>query len=431
MSATLTTLPPSTLSNTTSGDLGRSPLPQAHSGTNSLDTDKQRLQLAPVLCHLITNLEVVTDSQDRIVALVNNITTSLLTPLFHSKAFPSSINPSALEILLHISKKAPTAKTWKKDVLDAFSDPRFLQSPFHLIKESWLPVLRQWCFHDRERMPELISRLTPPSTAGIMFGVGANAARLEADRKTQSALRRACILLLSTPADVHAAHMPHFEEKLAELLTATASSSPSSAIKSELLMLCRALTLSINAVHLAPLWPIINDTLQSALSSLLPQTVKKDSSFTNLSLLQACKLLDLLIGLSPEEFQLHEWLYITDTIDAVYQPTQYQPPALADYVSGELGVANLDDSVAVLTPPMPTSEAASTSKAPLSSNIAVDARDAKVMAKEDFARLVLRPFLSQLSIHAYESVYNLEALDVEASRDDLLRDVLDLSTMVE
>ena len=42
-------------------------------------------------------------------------------------------------------------------------------------------------------MPEIISRMAPPSSAGIMFGVGANAARLDADRKTQLNLRRMCL----------------------------------------------------------------------------------------------------------------------------------------------------------------------------------------------------------------------------------------------
>jgi hypothetical protein len=70
-------------------------------------------------------------------------------------------------------------------------------------------------------------------------------------------------------------------------------------------------------------------------------------------------------------------------------------------------------------------------KALLSDSLVMDNGDIKAWAKEDFTSAVLRPFLSQLSIHTYEDVYGLEAPDGEVMRRGLLGDLLDPNTIVE
>ena len=57
--------------------------------------------------------------------------------------------------------------------------------------------------------------------------------------------------------------------------------------------------------------------------------------------------------------------------------------------------------------------------------------DIKAMAPEDFAKGIMRPFLSQLSINAYESTYGMEGPDSIVYRRALLEDLLDTSTLVD
>ena len=391
---------------------------------------RKATSLIGVLKEITADLDVVLETSDRTVTAINSISSHLIAPLFHAKAFPENITSNALALLLQISKKAPSAKSWKKELLDAFNDPKLLTVSITQMENDWFPVLYQWCLHDQERMPELLSRLAPPSSAGIMFGVGANAARLEADRRTQLNLRRMCIVLLSSPEDTFATHLRAVEEKLTLLFDASTSSSPSAATKAEIFMLCRAVALSTSAVHLAPIWPIINDNLQSALTSLLPNA-SNSNAFSNLTLLQACKLLDLLVALSPDEFQLHEWLYITDTIDAVYQSSDWSPTALSDQIAEALASDSRDDSIGMI-PPTPIASGMSGRRRPLLDNGAIlDKEDLKATTREDFARAVIRPFVSQLSIHAYEGVYSMDAPDIKVCRRNLLEDLLDLTTIVE
>src|SRR5438552_3989841 len=119
-----------------------------------------------------------------------------------------------------------------------------------------------------------------------MFGVGAASARQEADRKTQLTLRRITLLILASPEDSFTPILPQVMEKIVELLTATPASSPSSITRAEVLILLRAIILKTTSLHLAPLWPVINGELTSALSSLLSDAENKDS-YNNVGIIQA------------------------------------------------------------------------------------------------------------------------------------------------
>lgn len=392
--------------------------------------DTGATDLVAVLKSAVSDMEIILETTERIAVAVNTITNSLVGPVLHAKSFPSNVSLDVLMLLVEIEKKAPGAKPWKKDVADVFNDARLLASSVPVVEAGWLPVLHQWTLRDKDRMGELLSRLTPPSNAGIMFGVGASAARLEADRRTQLTLRRVCLLLLASPEDTWAGHLRDFDEKLAELFAATHSSSPSSAIKADLFMLCMALVLTLSPVQLSPLWPSINDNLQAALTNLQLNNAN-EQGITNIGLLQACRLLDQLIALSPDEFQLHEWLYIADTVDAVYQPQDYTPIALSDQLAEALRPDGPNDEQTMLSGLATASGTNGQRRLLLGNDLSVDKSDLKALSREEFARSVLRPFLSQLSIHAYEGVYSMDSPDVDLCRRRLLDDVLDLSTIVE
>lgn len=361
------------------------------------------------------------------LSAATSISTSVIGPALRAKAFPDTFSKNTLVLLQELSRLPGNQKTWKKDVTEAFNDARFFGSSVFLVKNDWLPLLRQWTITDKDRMPELLSRITAPTTAGIVFGVGATSARLEADRKTQLTLRRMATLILATAEDTFVTELPSILDKLIELLAATATSSPSSTTRAELFMVVRALVLRTSAIHLAPIWPVINAELHAAISSVAtPDHSPASDTYNNYSVLQACKLLDLLVCAAPDDFQLHQWLFLTDTIDAVYRPANYRPVALVDELSEELG--------STIAGPSPQAEitAFSTAQAsgrrPLLGNggiqddISIEGRD-KLIAK------ILKPFFGQLSIFAFESTYAMGTLD-ETCAQGLLKDLFDEATIV-
>jgi hypothetical protein len=334
--------------------------------------------------------------------------------------------------MYHLSRISHAQRIWRKDVSDVFNDPKFFSIPFALVDQHLIPLLHQWTLNDKDRLAEVLGRISAPTTAGIVFGVGATSARLEADRKTQLSLRRIAVLITAAADDAFLSHIPDLMEKIVELLLATTVSSPSSTTRAEVFLVLRALVLKTSAMHLAPLWPILNAELQIALASVLPR--EQSEVYTNYAVLQACKLLDTLLVIAPDEFQLHEWLFITDSIDAVYRPEESQSVALVDELSEELGSTTTSHhhlrthSRDVYTQKVSSSTGGK--RSPLLGVGGMADAITNMGNREELIAKLIKPFLSQLSIYAFESTYALGVPDWEGCRDSLLRDLFDESSIV-
>ena len=367
------------------------------------------------------NLSKILIDSDRVVAATATISTQVLLPTFRWKLYPQNVTQSILDILYALARIPEASKTWRKDVAEAFNDPRFFcASSLSLAENGWLPILRQWALLDKDRMSEFLARISPPTSAGIMFGVGASSARLEADRKTQLTLRRMAVLVLAAADDAFIINLATFQEKLAELMTATAASSPSSATRAEVFMVLRGLILKMSPVHMASFWPIIHSELSDAVSSLFPE--ETHDKYNIYCVLQACKLLEVLLIMAPDDFQMREWLFVTDTIYAVYRPADWDPVALVDVLAEDL------DSKAGITPSatVPLANATESGKRkPLLTSSMI-----REIPREELISRVLRPFFRNLSINAFESTYSMEPPDWRACYEDLLIDLFDDSTVV-
>ncbi|RAQ48312.1 protein dopey [Aspergillus flavus] len=390
------------------GSLEHDNLPAPHIGPDDM---------LSILASSMPAFTITLGDSDRITTAVSGISTNVIGPLLRSRLFPNNISHNFMALLQHIAKVPAAAKIWKKDIADAFNDPRFFSSHLELVKGGWMNLLRQWVLADKDRLSELMSRLPPPSTAGIMFGVGASAARLDADRKAQLNLRRITLLILSANNDYFIGELPGLLQKLEDLLGATSSSSPSSTTRAEIFMVLRALALKSSTTALAPFWPLINTELQEAIAAV-PLGLQQEV-YNPYALLQACKLLDTLLVLAPDDFQLLEWLYVTDTIDAVYPPERWEPMALADEISQSFGTRS-----AAADGPRESNELGYSVKQP-----GLTADWIRETAKDELIDRVLRPWFEQLSIHAFESTYSMSSPGLTTSYDDLLADLFNESTM--
>ncbi|PHH61555.1 hypothetical protein CDD81_292 [Ophiocordyceps australis] len=376
--------------------------------------------IVSVLAGVVPQLPKIVLDKDRVLSAAGSISTHVIGPCLRSKLFPETMSRKTLGLLQQLSRLPNNQKTWKKDVGEAFNDGRFFGSQAWLVREEWLPLLQQWLVRDKERMADIVNRISTPTTAGIVFGVGATSARLEADRKTQLNLRRMATLVVASAHDFWVTELGLVMGKLVELLAATPTSSPSSATRADVYMVVRALVLKTSAEHLAMLWPVVNGEMHAAMASVVaPDHSAASDTYGNAAVLQACKLLDVLVCVAPDDFQLHQWLFVTDTIDAIYRPPSFEPVALVEELSEELGSSAWAGD-------MP--EAAKTRRLLLGPGginvqLGLDRRD-ELVAK------VLRPFFGQLSIFAFESTYAMGPVDKAACIDVLVDDLFDERTIV-
>ncbi|KAI0430565.1 putative regulator of reproduction dopa [Xylaria sp. FL1042] len=404
--------------------------PEPDADTRNRTPSERADDVVGILSRIVPNLPKILVESDRVLAAAQAISTNLIGPCIRAKGFPDTVTKTTLTLLQELTRLPNNQKTWKKDVGDAFNDPRFFTSSATLVKSDWLPLLKLWTVTDKDRMAEILSRISSPTTAGIVFGVGATSARLEADRKTQLNLRRIAALILACGTDTFVTDIPAILERVVELLAATATSSPSSTTRADIYMVVRALVLRTSTVHLAPLWPIINSELHMAISSVVaPDNSPSSDTYNNFSVLHACKLLDVLIAAAPDDFQLHEWLFITDTIDAIYRSATYQPIALVDELSEELGNTSAgsalpSESAAIIASGGSGQRRPLLGSGGINDELTIDRRDELIVK-------ILRPFFGQLSIYAYESTYAMGALDVEGCIVSLLKDLFDEKSIVK
>jgi hypothetical protein len=374
---------------------------------NGTRAQQRATDVVSILISIAPKLPLILQENDRVAKVVSDMSTSIIGPNFRAKAFPDNVSKELLDLLQSLTKISQGNKLLKKDISDAFNDPKFFNAPLPLLRDSWLPILAQWTQSDKERVPELLGRISAPTTAGIMFGVGAASARQEADRKTQLNLRRIALLVLASSEDAFTPNMPQLFEKIVELLTATHATSPSSATRADVLVLLRAIILKTSHVHLASLWPIVNGELTSALSSFLPDANDK-VHYNNAGIVQACKLLDELVVLDPDDFQLSEWLFISDTIDAVYKPSA--PPAilsLTDEINDILSTSALSPAA---VPPHSVELSGGPKRTlfldPLIMSLEKEENATVLeMARSELVSRVVRPFLGNLAMNAFEARY--------------------------
>ncbi|KZM24991.1 hypothetical protein ST47_g3844 [Ascochyta rabiei] len=376
--------------------------------TNSSRAQKRASDVVSILTSIVPTLPTVLADTDRVTKVVSDISTSVIGPTFRAKSFPDNVSTNTLDLLHQLTKLAQGSKLLKKDIYDAFNDPKFFNTPLDLIRDAWLPILSQWTQSDKERVPELLTRLTAPTTAGIMFGVGAASARQEADRKAQTTLRRISLLILASPEDAFTPNIPHILEKIVELLTATPASSPSSSTRADVFVLLRSIILKTSPIHLASIWPIVNGELTSSLSSLLPDAMNKEQ-YNNAGIIQACKLLDQIVVIDPDDFQLIEWLFLTDTIDAVYKPIS--PPTLLS-LTDEINEALAQTSSAPIVAPVIQNESSEGEPLkrlyldPLIRALEEEEGAAVLdMARGELVDRVIKPFLGNLAMVAFEARY--------------------------
>jgi len=377
------------------------------------------LDFAELLLGLLPNLQAVLTEGDRFPGASTLISVQFISPFIHSKYFPDNIRLSHLNLLSGLAKAAPSSKVWKKDVSEAFGHGRFFSSRQKEVNDGWLILIKQWVSNDKDRLTDLVSRIVAPTGAGMLFGVGATAARLEADKKTQLTLRRISTMILAMEEDYVVGHLHALEEKIVELLGATVASSPSSSTRPEVFIMLRAIVLKTSSIHMSPLWPLITAELRKALLSALPNNHDYDT-YNAPALLQACKLLDSLLVLAPEDFQLQEWIFVTDTIDAVYRPSESEYLSLADELAEDLGAVG----------GLYTLDSVNQSSAAYKTGL-LKLGDANAdVSKEDVITKTLRPFFNQLSIHAYEGIYSMKNANLQDNHQDILMDLFDDTTII-
>ncbi|ANB11316.1 Dop1p [Sugiyamaella lignohabitans] len=288
---------------------------QYNQGTSGSSSLKQE-DLIKALEQIVPSLRLIINDQDKTLTAITSITTNLVTPALRQKNY-SNVSPSLMSLLKTITHLPSTLKAWKGIVGDAFLDPRFLGISMSQASELWQPVISKWSQFDKERIKDYVSRISSYGTnSNVLF----NWSDQESSIQSQNLDRLAYLFICGT-GDGFAFSFKDLMTKF-ELLSVGRNT--------QHVYLClRAIILSVDPSHLAPVWTFLYSHLSSTFLDFLDQDKNVDLE----TLVAACRLLDTTLVLNPEEFQSYEWLFISDSMDAIFRNEDRDPSGIVDRIS--------------------------------------------------------------------------------------------------
>lgn len=182
---------------------------------------------------------------DKATSICSVVTTNIVVPEFRAKGKNIDVDPLVLDVLVSMSAVPDTHKAWRSVVSDAFMEPRFFALPLDAARR-WTKIVNSWLAGDRERLLDLIGRIT--SNTGNIF------ASREADNVARTLnIRRVSFIVYAAGTDAYLAHLPFMQEKLVDTLR----SNPADIVQAEVYLCMRVLLSRFKSQHLSGFWPII------------------------------------------------------------------------------------------------------------------------------------------------------------------------------
>lgn len=348
---------------------------------------------------------------DRVQALVANAVYYIAAPAARTRSEKLEVEPHVVALLSELVRMPGTVKAWRSTVGDLFGDARFFSMGISSATR-WKPIVVALLTQDKERLADVLARVSTASTAANIF------ANRELEMVSRAlSLRRLSFTLFAGERDAFVVQLAQIQEKVVELLR----TAPSEVLQAEVYLCLRVVLVRFSARHLTSFWPVLMTELMRLYDGVASEPERFEQSADARQLvLSTLKLLDMLVLLQPDDFQINEWMFITDTIDAVYPSDDFHADTLLDALAATFS----------------RDTTASSGKTGASSQQHQGGAGAGAAANGQ-RRLELGhmrtisslgevvPFLHSVSQNAFEAHYSDGGVDMEHVEACLLRDMFD------
>ncbi|KAF7303085.1 Dopey-N domain-containing protein [Mycena kentingensis (nom. inval.)] len=359
------------------------------------------------------NLRKFLMDNDKVVASCTNIVYYIVSPAMKGKSSkPMDVDPAVMGMIQEMTKLPATLKTWRPPVVELLGDNRLFNCNVDSA-EKWKPIMKSLFDQDKAAFPELLAKVATAPSANIFTN-------REYEMLLRSLnVRRLSYILFAGEKNFFLTLLPSIQEKLVDILRNVTAP----IVQSEVYLCIRVLLCRLSAHNLTSFWPVLLTELYRIFEQLLT-SLPADGAEDLQLILSASKCLDLLLTLQSEEFQIHQWIFITDTVDAIYRPDDCFPEAMLDQIAeivGNLPVAESREP--------PAANGLIVSPTANMSTFGVDRPMRRPMLNSvrqiDSIR-DLMPFFSSVSISSYESVYaSGGSVDWAAVEEGLVEDMFD------
>ncbi|TFK70447.1 hypothetical protein BDN72DRAFT_887964 [Pluteus cervinus] len=346
---------------------------------------------------------------DKITTACTNIVYYIVSPAMKGRTRPMDVDETVIAILYEMTRLPTTLKAWKFPVSELLNDNRFFNCTMDSATK-WRSIIKVLFDADKTALPELLAKISTTPSANIF-------ANKEYEMLLRSLnVRRLSFILFTGEKNHFLTQLPTIQEKLVDILRNV--SAP--IVQSEVFLCIRVLLCRLSPHNLTSFWPVLLTELYRIFEHVL-LNLPPDGSEDLQMVLAASKCLDLLLALQTEEFLVHQWIFITDTVDAIYRPNEWFPEAMMDQLAETINSVPISESKAnhsSLPSPDPQIALFKTDR-PM--------RRPMLNAIQQIESIRdLAPFFSSVSMTSYESVYASGGnIDWETVESGLLSDMFD------
>ncbi|CAG8433328.1 13062_t:CDS:10 [Ambispora gerdemannii] len=370
---------------------------------------------------------------DRIIQILSNVMYYIIAPAL-KKQTGNAINQIILDMLCELSQIPSVYPRWRKEVWDVFIDNRFFTMNSAYAKK-WHGIMKIIMISEKERFLEILNRISTSPT---------NTLFTSKDQESYNRalnLRRLSFIIYCGKMDQYLSQLPMVQEKLVELLKLGLTEM----VHVEIYLCLRILLCRITNQHLSNFWPVILTELIRLFGILQQEILPEQPEVLNV-FLASCKFLDLLFVLQTDEFQVYEWIFITDTIDVIYRSASESSYAQLDKLGEKLIVQHerSGDSKntqanqiskkpkrtsSPLPPQLPSISSSSTSL--ISHSTGGDLKRPMLTMRTITNLGQLEFFVRHVSLYVYQSTFSLAEPDLAYIESLLENDLLDGGDFVE
>ncbi|KAJ2486950.1 hypothetical protein IWW37_005432 [Coemansia sp. RSA 2050] len=345
-----------------------------------------------------------------------------------------------LKCLNALSQQASLMKVWKREVWEFFCDAKFFPGSLALADHAtmspalaphWRHLIRTLLVSEKERFAEILAKVS--SAGPALFANREHEAQMRA-----ISIRRLSFVVWAGAVNQYLASLPQIQEKLVDIL----KNSPHPAVQIEVFLCLRVLLCRVSNHHMSNFWPMLLTELMRLFHQQLNREGREEVEQANL-FLAACKFLDLLFILGTDDFLVHQWVFITDTIDALYGSRSL---ALLDQLSSRLlsmprrRTPGLDGDTypALLMSDDPTNlvyHQMSDRGVATAGDLGLDCADLQTLGGRPLKRPIIRvrsvksireldAFVHNASVQAYQAAFTLAEPDTEFIEALLVSDLI-------
>ncbi|KAJ1819985.1 hypothetical protein LPJ75_001054, partial [Coemansia sp. RSA 2598] len=319
----------------------------AHSGSTEIVLSEDDLIdqiLSFISSNVIPQFALLVPDYELQVSIATNLMHYAVVPAFKSHMTGGYSGPAqaatsrsqhfslVLRCLAALSQQASLMKVWKREVWEFFCDPKFFPESTSqhttmtpALAQFWRHLVRTLLTSEKERFAEVLGKISSASSGPALFANREHEAQMRA-----IALRRLSFVVWAGTTNQYLTSLPQIQERLVDIL----KNSPHPVVQMEVFLCLRVLLCRMSNNHMSSFWPMLLTELMRLCNQQLGREGREDPEQANL-FMAACKFLDLLFILGSDEFLVHQWIFITDTIDALYGSRSVSS-ALLDQLSSRL-----------------------------------------------------------------------------------------------